>query len=101
MSKDQKRVCQDFPDSMPRNAKLAKAAGPDVPSSVNDPIEQKLKIQLSFSLLLPSSTVTSIAAFLCSHNRLVPLEAWSYYANEKFGVIFNHYTHASLPCSGA
>ena len=52
-------------------------------------------------LLLPSSTVTTIAAFLCSHNRLVPLEVWSCYANEKFGVIFNHYTHASLLAVGA
>ena len=50
-------------------------------------------LSLSLSLCFPSSTVTTIAAFLCSHNRLVPLEAWSCHANEKFGVIFNHTTH--------
>ena len=82
-------------------AKLAKSTGPRKLPSVNERSTHTNKfLSPSLSLCFPSSTVTTIAAFLCSHYRLVPLEAWSCNANEKFGVIFNHYTHASLLAAG-
>ena len=77
------------------SGKLAKApaSGSSLASTA---IIKALNKQSDFSLLLPPKHRHHHRCVSLLTYRLVPLEVWSDHANEKFGVIFNHYTHASL-----